>query len=401
MTLRQSIMLMAMPMLAALPSPALAQETEPRSETGSEGEQEQASTFSLDLLYKADLFGVAAGDGARGTRFLDNVDLMASLDLERAAGWQGASAYVGALSNAGARPNDIAGTLQGVDNIEVARPDLLLYQAWVQQHFSGGRGSILVGKYDLNSEFYANPSAASLIAPAFGIGSELAATGPNGPSIFPRTDLAIRVRLEDKHYYGQAAVIRAPRGVADKGGPRSALFIAEAGIKGRTAITLGGWTYSNRQQRILPPGITLAPDTAASCGLYGLIEQDLIGHPSTMGYWRTFLRAGVSDGLTTPFAGGIQLGVTGQGVLPSRPESLVSIGLATAGLSRAYRRANPPDKPPLTRSESTIELTYSDRVARFLTLQPDIQYVHRPSGLRHAPGVVVLGLRAILDWKVH
>lgn len=401
MTLRQSIMLMAAPMLAVLPSPALAQEEEPRAETNGEGEEERTSAFSLDLLYKADLVGVAAGGGTRGARFLDNIDLMAAVDLNRAAGWEGASAYVGVLSNAGARPNDIAGTLQGVNNIEVGSPDAVLYQAWLQQRFAGDRGSILVGKYDLNSEFYANPSAAALIAPAFGIGSELAATGPNGPSIFPQTDLGIRLRLEDRRHYVQAAVIRAPRGVADEGGPRSALFIAEAGLRGRTAITVGGWTYSDRQPRIVPPGVTLGPDTAASHGLYALVEQDLAGEADKMGYWCAFLRVGLSDGLTTPFADGMQVGVTGHGVLPSRPESLLSIGFATAGLSRAYRRANPADEPPLTRSESTIELTYSDRVARFLTLQPDVQYVHRPSGLHDAPGVVVLGLRAIVDWKIH
>ncbi|WP_322964024.1 carbohydrate porin [Sphingomonas fuzhouensis] len=401
MTLRQSIMLLVAPMLAALPMPAFAQEEEPRTEAEGEGEEAPTRAFSLDLLYKADLVGVAAGGGARGARFLDNVDLMASLDLERAAGWQGGSAYVGVLSNTGARPNDIAGTLQGVNNIEVASPDVLLYQAWVQQRFAGDRGSVLVGKYDLNSEFYANPAAAALIAPAFGIGSELAATGPNGPSIFPQTDLAIRVRMEGKRHYVQAAAIRAPRGVADDGGPRSALLIAEAGIRGRTAITIGGWTYSRHQPRIVPPGLTLAPDTAASHGLYALIEQDLAGEAGKMGHWCAFLRAGLSDGLTTPFGNGTQIGVTGHGILPSRPDSLVSIGLATAGLSGAYRRTNPPDEPLLSRSESMVELTYSDRVAPFLTLQPDVQYVHRPSGLRDAPGVVVLGLRAIVDWKIH
>lgn len=400
MTLRQSIILMATPILVS-PLPVLAQEEERRVETSCEDEEERTRAFSLRLLYKADLVGVAAGGRARGARFLDNADLMAGVDLDRAARWEGASAYVGVLSNAGARPNDIAGTLQGVNNIEVGSPDAVLYQAWVQQRFAGDRGSILVGKYDLNSEFYANPSAAALIAPAFGIGSELAATGPNGPSIFPQTDLGIRVRLETKRHYVQAAVIRAPRGVADEDGPRSALFIAETGLRGRTAITIGGWTYSHRQQRIVPPGVTLGPDTAASHGLYALVEQDVVGQADTIGYWCAFLRAGLSDGLATPFADGMQIGVTGHGVLPSRPESLLSFGFATAGLSRAYRRSNPPGEPPLTRSESTIELTYSDRVARFLTLQPDVQYVLRPSGLPDAPGVVVLGLRAIVDWKIH
>ncbi|MDY0957264.1 carbohydrate porin [Sphingomonas sp. CFBP8993] len=356
--------------------------------------------LTIDLIHKADVVAVAGGKGTRGVRYLDNTDVIATLDLDRAVRWHGATTYLGILSNTGARANDIAGTLQGVDNIEVASPDLVLYQAWVQQRFWNDRASVLVGKYDLNSEFYYNAAAFPLIAPAFGIGSELASTGPNGPSIFPQTDLAVRVRTDGRRHYAQAAIVRAPRGVADDGGRRSAMMIAEIGLKGRTAISVGGWTYSHRQPRITPPGITTTTDTAASHGLYVLIERELVGRGDAPDHWTGFLRAGLSDGLTTPFADGVQFGVTGIGFVRGRPQSSLSIGFATAGISSAYRQANPPAAPRLARSESTIELTYSDRVASFLTLQPDLQYVHRPSGRARAPGVVVIGLRGIVNWKI-
>ncbi len=94
-----------------------------------------------------------AGRRARtGARFLDNADLMAGVDLDRAARWEGASAYVGVLSNAGARPNDIASTLQGVNNIVVGQPRCVLFRP--------GCNSVLPGIVDrswsanmLNSEF--------------------------------------------------------------------------------------------------------------------------------------------------------------------------------------------------------------------------------------------------------
>lgn len=361
-------------------------------------QDDAAGPLSIDIAYKGDVVGVAAGD-ARGVRYLDNIDLLASLDLDRAVGWRGGTAFAGLLNNLGGRPNDIAGTLQGVDNIEVAAPDLLLYQAWVQQSFAGDRLSVLVGKYDLNSEFYTTDAASHLIAPAFGIGSELAATGPNGPSIFPRTDLAIRLRAGDERHYAQAVAIRAPRGTTDDGGRRSMLFVAEAGRRGIVSLTIGGWAYSRRQPRIIPPGVTTGPGEAASHGVYASVETDLAGRPEQPGYWRAFARAGWSDGRTTPFAGGFQLGVTGQGIVPARPDSQLSIGVASADLSTPYRRANPAGEPALGGSEGMIELTYSDRVLPFLTLQPDVQYVRRPGGLRDADDAVVLGLRAIVAWK--
>ncbi|KQN71384.1 carbohydrate porin [Sphingomonas sp. Leaf62] len=384
---RLSIIGLATLALTGVATPARAQDDAP------------ASALSLDLAYKGDVVGVAAGE-TRGARYLDNLDVVAALDLDRAVGWRGGSAVVSLLNNLGGRPNDLAGTLQGVDNIEVGAPGLLLYQAWFQQSFADDRLSILVGKYDLNSEFYAGDAAAHLIAPAFGIGSELAATGPNGPSIFPRTDLAIRLRAGDERHYVQAVAIRAPRGTADTGRERSTLFVAEGGLQGRTAIGIGGWAYSRRQPRIAPPGVTLADGAAASHGVYLLLERDLAGEADKAGHWRAFARAGLSDGRTTPFAGGFQIGLTGRGIVPARPDSQVSIGMASADLSTPYRRANPAGEPALTGSEGMIELTYSDRIAPFLTLQPDVQYVRRPGGLRDADDALVLGLRAIVAWKV-
>ena len=363
------------------------------------GQEEAAGPVSLDLVYKGDVVGVAAGDDARGVRYLDNIDVLAAIDLDRAVGWQGGSAFASLLSNTGGRPNDLAGTLQGVNNIEVGRSNLLLYQAWVQQSFANDTVSVLIGKYDLNSEFYANAAASHLIAPAFGIGSELASTGPNGPSIFPQTDLAIRVRAGTERHYVQAVAIRAPRGVADEANDRSVLFVAEAGRQGRTAITIAGWTYNRRQPRVAPPGVTIVDGEAASHGVYASLEQDIFGQPDAPGHWRAFARAGWSDGRTTPFAGGFQFGITGRGIVPARPESQLSIGVASADLSTPYRRANPVGEPALTGSEGMIELTYSDQIAPFLTLQPDVQYARRPGGLRDAEDAVVLGLRAIVAWK--
>lgn len=132
-----------------------------------------------------DAVGQVAGGGDRTVRALTNIDVTADIDLGTMAGWQGANAHVYVLDNRGARPNDSIGTLQGVDNIEVPDAGLRLFEAWVEQDL--GRGaSLRMGLYDVNSEFYANDAAGLLIAPPFGIGSELAATGPNGPSIFRR-----------------------------------------------------------------------------------------------------------------------------------------------------------------------------------------------------------------------
>ena len=46
----------------------------------------------------------------------------------------------------------------------------------------------------------------------FGVGSELAATGVNGPAIFPSTALAVRLRVTTARSYGALAVVNAHAG---------------------------------------------------------------------------------------------------------------------------------------------------------------------------------------------
>ncbi len=86
--------------------------------------------------------------------------------------------------------------------------------------------------------------------------------------------------------------------------------------------------------------------------------------------------------------------------MSGRPDSLVSLGASSGALSSHYRRGNPPKASPLARAESTIELTYSDRVTSFLQLQPDVQYVRRPGGVRDRPDALVVVLRAAIDWTL-
>ncbi|WP_430985807.1 carbohydrate porin, partial [Escherichia coli] len=85
----------------------------------------------FDGRYVIDLIGVAAGGEARQTDILDNLELTADADLSRLVGWRGAKARVHLLSNQGRAINDAAGTLQGIDNIEVPDGRIKLYEAWI------------------------------------------------------------------------------------------------------------------------------------------------------------------------------------------------------------------------------------------------------------------------------
>lgn len=364
--------------------------------------QAEESAWTLEATYTADLIGPVAGDGPRRAVLLDNLDVVADLDLGRAMGWRGATLHGYLLSNQGGAPNDFAGTLQGVDNIEVGRQAVRLYELWVDAPV-GEHLSILAGLYDLNSEFYATESAGLLIAPPFGIGSELASTGVNGPSIFPSTALALRVNLTGEAGYLRAAALNArasvpgdPDGI-DTDFEEGALVIAEAGRRsGAGSLALGFWRYSHEQDdlRDLTPGGDPVQRTAQ--GAYLLAERVMLGDDDGRKV-TGFVRLGVSDRRTSPFSGGWQAGVLVERVFAGRPDSALSVGLQQGLLSSrgqdliAAGGVDPAD------AESGIEITYADRLTDRVTIQPDLQVVFDAGGDRAAEPRVVFGVRLTID----
>lgn len=362
----------------------------------------QDSAWTLAATYTADVAGPVSGGASQAGRFLDNLMIEGDLDLDKAVGWAGATAHVSLLNNAGGTPNDLVGTLQGINNIEVSRPRAKVYEAWLQQDI--GRVSVRAGLYDLNSEFYTTDTAGLLIAPPFGIGSELAATGPNGPSIFPSTSLGLRVRIAPTDTtYLQAAAINAMAGViGDPGGvdtdfDEGALLAAEAGWTGRGKVAAGLWRYTTDQDDLVDVDAAGDPAPRTAAGAYLLVEQPLRRAQGEVRAVAGFLRLGVSDGDTTPFKGGAQAGLLMTQVFGGRPDSALSLGVAYGGLSDKFQQTLAAGGLSAASSESTIEVTYADQVAPRLSLQPSLQYVVHPGGDRNAEAAVVLALRVSID----
>ena len=360
--------------------------------------------WTHEVTYTADVAGTVRGGTAHAGRALDNLDVIVDGDLEKLIGWRGATVHGYLLNNSGGAPNDLAGTLQGIDNIEVARPRARLYELWVQSKFAGDHGSVLAGLYDLNSEFYSTEASGLLLAPPFGIGSEFASTGPNGPSIFPSTALAVRARIEGgKGAYLQAAALNAHAGtVGDPDGPSTsfdngALIIAEAGFGDSWRLAAGGWFYTERQADLRALDVNGDPALSKARGGYVLAEYPFVDGGESGRSVRGFARLGFSDGDTTPFSSGWQAGVLVERVFASRPDSAFSIGMEQGRLS-SKQRANTLDAGVTpANAESSVEITYSDKVSPRVALQPDLQFIRRAGGDRDAETVIVAALRLTIN----
>ncbi len=360
--------------------------------------------FQISVVETVDVVVVSERSGD-DVFLLDNLDVVADLDLDALLGWSGGQAHVHVLNDLGGVPNDRAATLQGVNNIEVASQRLRLFEAWVEQQL-GARTSVRLGLYDLNSEFYSNDAAGLLIAPAFGVGSEIAATGANGPSIFPSTALAVRIerQLDTRGSYARFAVLNAAAGTL--GDPQGvnldfdsgALLIGEVGIANeRGKLGVGGWGYTDQHDDVHATDGAGDPVQRTAWGVYAIGEVRLRDRAGVPGI-AAFARVGISDGRTTPFRGGWQAGVLVTRLFPGRDDAQLSFGVNQAYLAHGYRRLLATDGIESAAAETAFELTYSDRLAPWLSVQPDLQLVVNPAGERGRGAVLVAGLRTTFEF---
>ena len=191
------------------------------------------------------------------------------------------------------------------------------------------------------------------------------------------------------------------RTLGDRGGVdfsfRDGLLVIAEGGQGEGSLrgTAGVWRYTRNPENQYEIGADGQPLRKPSQGAYLVLEGDLL--PAGRSRKVTaFLRAGLSDPHTTPFHGGFQAGLLVQPAFPSRPDSQMSLGMHHAWTSNHYRDAlRALDQNP--GNETALELTYADVIAPSLSLQPDVQWVHGPGGLRGARDVIVVTTR--MTWS--
>ena len=152
--------------------------------------------IQLGIRYDGEGFANTSGGLRRGGNYLGNLNLQLTVDAQRLMGWPGVTVFLYGLGIHGGHPSgDFVGDAQGVGNIE-APVGWRLEEAWIQQNLFGNRFSMLIGRYDLNSEFYRLQSASLFLNSSFGIGPEFSQSGQEGPSIFPNTSVGARVAIK-------------------------------------------------------------------------------------------------------------------------------------------------------------------------------------------------------------
>ena len=369
-----------------------------------EQKEKQAPAIKLSALYTTEVWRNVDGGIRPGWRYLDNLDLTLTVDAERALGWRGITLFVYGLYNNGhAFSGDLVGDAQIVSNIETGVRAARLYEAWVEQRFAGDRVSLKFGLYDLNSEFDTTDVGSLSLLSSHGIGPEFGQSGRNGPSIFPVTSLALRGEGKfGQHWVARAAVLDGVPGDPDHpartavklSGHDGALLVGEMSYVGTaTKATVGYWRYT--------AAFALLDDESRRAhgndGAYVVVEHRLLRAGAPKGDVKPGLAAFAQFGLADArynrirqYAGG---GLVYTGLLRAEQDDRVGVTIARAWFGTSFRRSIVVMGYKPRSAESVIEFTYRSPLAKWLTVQPDVQYLIHPGPARSADHALAAGLR--------
>ena len=149
----------------------------------------------FEMEYFGDLFSLVSGGLDRRTDFTGLLELELHLDANRLVGWEGAQFFIFGIGSHGNDFLENVGSAHDVSSI--AAPDTFKFlELWYEQSFLEDQLSVLLGLYDLTGEFDIRPTAQLFVNGAFGPGQDLSETGKNGPSTFPATSLAARIKIK-------------------------------------------------------------------------------------------------------------------------------------------------------------------------------------------------------------
>ena len=291
------------------------------------------------LVYDGAAFADLAGGVRRGATYLGTLRLQLTVDGLRLAGVPGMTLFVEGLNIHGGHPSRFVGDAQGVSSLE-GPSRWMLYEGWIQQNLFADQLSILIGRYDLNTEFYRLQTAGLFLNSSFGIGPEFSQSGRSGPSIFPDTSVGTRVawkpargvvlrtaildgvpgnffaRGDGLLLVAEGAYLFRPTSRDSPRNPRFRLGRV-AGLPPYAAkIALGTWHYTANQ---------------GSSGAYVLADQTLFTDSQRPARRVTlFGQFGIGDARVNHFARYTGAGIVMSGLMKARENDELGIAIAAA-----------------------------------------------------------------------
>jgi porin len=408
----------------------------------------QESGIKFGLQEQDELWGNVGGGIRQGATYNGLTTASVTINLEKAVGWTGANFFASAFQIHGRQPtNNLVGNLQTVSNIEATRATKL-YDLWIEQTLFDGKLAVRVGQEGANDELMVTQYGAVLINSSFGYPALAALDLPSGGPNYPIATPVVRLKYQpyDTISFMSAVFNGDPAGpgpgdpqLRDASGTAfrvndSPLLFEELAItrnqaadaKGLPATyKVGAWfhtgTFADLQTDTLGRSLA-APNSSGvphrhrdDYALYAVMDQLVWREPghsgNGIGVFALAMGAPASRNIVSL---DIEAGLNWKGMFPGRDDDVFAFGVSYAGISRAEQArqaaaiAFTGSGQRVLSNETVLEATYTDQVAPWLVLQPDLQYVINPgAGLptnlnpvtsRALKNATVIGLRSTLTF---
>ena len=363
------------------------------------------------FVHTGEAFADVAGGLRQGAVFDGMAKLGVGFNLEKIAGWGGASIYVNTIFPHGeSLSQNHTGDLGVVSNIDTY-DGVRLYKLWFQQLLDDGRWSLRIGQIAADKECFVSEGASLYLNNAFGTFPVVSANLP--APIFPLSAPGFRVRWAPGEAFSVMAMVFSgdvgtavsnPHNVTWRSDGRDGVFgVAEMAYRTHTAPD------DHRLRGIFKLGVFAdtkafadldgGPAHRGDGGVYAIADQWVYRERGGEGDGprglSVFVRAGTahrSDRNLVTFDA--ETGIDYTGLVPSRGRDITGIALAYIRLGAAAVRAAGGGG----NHEMVVELTHLFVVGDHLAIQPDLQYIVDPGGSGRIPDAVVAGLRLTLSF---
>lgn len=355
--------------------------------------------------YKGEAFSNLSGGNENKSVYLDNFDFVLNLDMESSFGWEGARLKTFILGIHGKDPNEYAGSEQGISNIAAANT-WKLYEFWLEQNLFNNDLSILAGLFDLNSEFDSRQTSAIFINPSQGIGAEYSLTGVNGPSIFPNTSLALRIKYNVSPSFNikAAAFDAVPGHLLEKhdGLLLTTEFnytsISQEYNKNYFSCLVGGWLYTGKFDKLLDSNPSGYPNyQRGNYGIYFSAEKFIWAQSGNSNTGLSaFFRLGFANKNVNHVDTYLGLGLSYTGLIPAREQDVIGLAIASVHNNSKYITEMLQENVEVCKYETVFEMTYLFDLSSWIKIQPDVQYVFDPTYCKRTNHSFVCGVRVEL-----
>jgi porin len=374
--------------------------------------------YQFSLTYIGEGLANISGGIRTGAIYTGRLDLGTTIDLEKVAGWTGATFHANMFQIHGdGLSRSYIGNLMLVSGVE-ALSSTRLYEFWIEQQLLGGKLAVRVGQQASDIEFIDSQYDDIFINSALGwpgiTGINLPGGGPSPPLAVP--GIRIKAALSDRitAYLALFDGSAAPPDADDAqiANANGLLFrvndppwwigqlkykfeIGESQLP--ATITGGGWYHmmSFPDQRFSADGLSLAdPDSSGdprwhrrNNGLFMVYEQLLArAAPGSDKGIAFFVRASVSPSDRNLISAYVDGGFLFTGFSDAHPNDRFGVAATYARISD---RARALDRDiqfftgtpyPIRDYEAILEVTYQHEVRPGVSLQPVFQYIAHPGG---------------------